>query len=71
MPGANGVFRPMVVVGGEIVGTWTRSVRARALTIELDPFVPGARDLAPLVKADAERYRGFLGLPAGTRVEVT
>ena len=71
VPGANGVFRPMVVVGGEIVGTWTRSVRAGALAIELHPFVLGARELAPLVKADAERYRRFLGLPAGTPVEVT
>ena len=70
MPGANGVFKPMVVVGGEIVGTWTRSVRARALAIELHPFVLGARELAPLVQADAERYRRFLGLPAGTPVEV-
>ena len=70
VPGANGVFKPMVVVGGEIVGTWTRTVRAKALAIELDPFALGAQELAALVKADAERYRRFLGLPAGTPVEV-
>ena len=37
---------------------------------ELHPFVLGARALASLVQADAERYRRFLGLPAGTPVEV-
>ena len=37
VPGANGVFKPMIVVGGEIVGTWARTVRSKALAIELHP----------------------------------
>jgi hypothetical protein len=71
VPGANGVFKPMIVVGGEIVGTWARTVGPKALAIELHPFAPGMRELAPLVKADAERYRSFLGLPTSTPVELT
>ena len=65
VPGANGVFRPMVVIGGQIVGTWTRSVRARSshdrARIRSRPAAGSSR---PLLQAEAERYRGFLGLPA-------
>ena len=63
VPGANGVFRPIVVVDGQIVATWARTVRARSLTIELKPFVPDPK-LETRVTAEAKRYRDFLGLPA-------
>jgi DNA glycosylase AlkZ-like len=69
-PGANGVFKPVIVLGGQIAGTWKRTLRGEALAIELDPFALGAAALAPLVQADAQRYRTFLGLPAGTPIEV-
>jgi hypothetical protein len=61
-PGANGVFRPLIVVDGQIVGTWARSVRGPLLTITLHPFGPAA-ELADRVKPEAARYRDFLGLP--------
>ena len=63
VPGANGVFRPIVVVDGQIVGTWARTARAKSLTIELKPFAPAPK-LEALVASEAERYRDFLGLPA-------
>jgi hypothetical protein len=63
VPGANGVFRPIVVADGQIVATWARTVRARSLTIALEPFVPDAK-LEAQVKPEAERYRDFLGLSA-------
>ncbi|MDX6564320.1 MAG: hypothetical protein QOD65_4134 [Gaiellales bacterium] len=69
-PGANGIFKPMIVVGGEVVGTWARTVHAKALAIELHPFALGVPELVPLVRADAERYRRFLGLPSSTPVEI-
>ena len=62
-PGANGVFRPMIVVGGQIAGTWGRSLRGGELTIALHPFAATGR-LAERVGPDAARYRDFLGLPA-------
>ena len=63
VPGANGVFRPIVVADGQIVGTWARTARAKSLTIALEPFAPDAK-LAAKVQPEAERYRDFLGLPA-------
>jgi hypothetical protein len=63
VPGANGVFRPIIVTGGQIVGTWARTARAKSLTIALRPFA-SAPKLAEEVKPEAERYRDFLGLPS-------
>jgi hypothetical protein len=60
-PGANGVFRPLIVVDGQIVGTWRRSVRGTHVSISLQPFTEAAVP-AEGVRAEAERYRDFLGL---------
>lgn len=38
VPGGNGVFRPTIVAGGRVVGTWQR--RGKAAALELDPFAP-------------------------------
>lgn len=70
VPGANGIFKPMIVVGGEIAGTWARSTRGKALTIELHPFALEVPEAAELVKADAARYRRFLGLPPSMPVAI-
>ena len=66
-PGANGVFKPIIVVGGQVAGTWGRSVRGAELTLALHPFAPVAPKLAEQVVREAARYRDFLGLPAGAR----
>jgi hypothetical protein len=62
-PGANGIFKPMIVVGGQIVGTWGRNVRGGELTLSLHPFAAASR-LAGQVRREAARYRDFLGLHA-------
>ena len=69
VPGGNGVFTPLIVVGGEVAGTWGRR-RGEMLTMEVHPFALRVPEIAELVLADAERYRRFLGLPASTPVEI-
>ncbi len=69
IPGANGMFRATVIADGRVVGTWTRSVRAREVGIRVEPF-PGARvpdgdQLAAAVAA----YGAFAGRPATVTVE--
>jgi Winged helix DNA-binding domain len=71
VPGANGVFRPMIVCGGRIVGTWSRSAGKRSLAIDLQPFDPPARTLLANVALEAARYRTFLGLPSSAEPVVT
>lgn len=42
VPGGNGVFLPMVVAHGRIVGTFRRELRADRLRIEVRPFEPSS-----------------------------
>lgn len=40
VPGNNGVFKPMIVVDGQILGTWGYKVTKKSVDITLSPFVP-------------------------------
>jgi hypothetical protein len=64
VPGGNGVFRPTIVVDGEVVGTWSRTNRAREIIVVPELFDPvGAVPLDGL--ANAVRALGsFLGQEA-------
>ncbi|MEU8235000.1 winged helix DNA-binding domain-containing protein [Actinoplanes sp. NPDC048967] len=67
VPGGNGVFRSTLVRGGRVVGTWTRTLGKKAVTIEIQPLA----DLGPAERARAEEilqpYAAFVGLPAQIR----
>jgi len=64
VPGGNGVFRSTLVRGGRVVGTWTRTLGKKAVTIAVQPLVA----LGPADRARAEEtlqpYAAFVGLPA-------
>lgn len=61
-PGNNGVFFPMIVVDGQIVGTWKRSFRKDQVMIEPSVF-PGHRAIdRSAFDAAAQRYADFHGL---------
>ncbi|GAB2870855.1 winged helix DNA-binding domain-containing protein [Hymenobacter ruber] len=68
VPGGNGVFKPMVVMDGQIVGTWRRAVKKGAVEVVASFF--GEVLEADAVVDAARQYAGFLGLPlGGFRVE--
>lgn len=63
VPGGNGIFKPMVVLDGEIVGVWKRTIKKAVVVVEVEMFtaiVPPKAALATAVK----HYSDFLGLPA-------
>jgi len=62
VPGANGIFNPIMVCAGHVVGTWRRTLRPRHVEVALCPFQPLAEGHAEALRAAAERYRQFLGL---------
>ena len=62
--GRNGIFGPIVVIDGQVAGTWTRRLTVDAVAIALKPFVRLSADTAPSVAAAAARYGRFLGRPA-------
>jgi hypothetical protein len=64
VPGGNGVFRATMCLDGRVVGTWTRTLRAKEVVIEASPFGSlGARQTAR-INASFEAYGRFLGRPA-------
>ena len=64
VPGGNGMFKPTIVVDGEVVGTWGRRVKAGGIVIEPAPFGRlSGRDRNALGVA-VRAYGAFIGLPA-------
>lgn len=63
VPGNNGVFFPMIVIGGQVLGTWKRARRKNGLDIALNPFTsPGGAE--EQIAEAARAYSDFLGVPS-------
>lgn len=60
-PGSNGVFRPIVVIDGHIVGTWKRTLRKNTVDIVPSPFAALSQAEERAFTVAAERYARFLG----------
>jgi hypothetical protein len=69
VPGGNGIFLPMIVVDGQVVGTWKRRLKKNALEVTLVPFTPLGVSQAAIAEA-AQRFSAFLGLPLASVVIV-
>ncbi|OMD37225.1 winged helix DNA-binding domain-containing protein [Paenibacillus odorifer] len=62
VPGNNGVFLPMIVVGGQVVGTWKRTIKKKGVEIVIHPFGELGNAKEAVFKA-AEKYAIFIDLP--------
>lgn len=62
VPGGNGVFNPIIVADGQVVGTWRRTLKKGRVEIAPAPFAPlSKREQAGFEKA-IRRYADFLEL---------
>lgn len=61
VPGGNGVFRPTVVVDGEVVAAWRRERVGKRTVVTLDPFKPVTKAALRDVRSKLDRYAEFLG----------
>ncbi|WP_074107605.1 winged helix DNA-binding domain-containing protein [Paenibacillus helianthi] len=66
VPGNNGVFLPTIAAGGQIIGTWKRTVKTKGVDLKFSPFTKLAQDQEERLMLAAERYASFLGLPVLT-----
>lgn len=64
VPGGNGVFKPTIVIGGRIVGTWARTRKRAHVDIEALPFSPLTARQRRAFEGAATRYGEHLGLEA-------
>ena len=69
VPGNNGIFLPTLVVAGQVVGTWKRTLRKNALDILLRPFTP-LDDAEERLLEEVKRYRNFLGVVSSSTIHV-
>jgi hypothetical protein len=63
VPGGNGMFKPLIVSDGRVVGVWKRTLRQTKVLVSLDPFEPLSLAQLEAAVAAAELYDRFLGLP--------
>lgn len=63
VPGGNGIFKPMIVVDGRVVGIWKRTIKKSTVLIEAMPFETLSPAEMDGFAAAAARYGEFLGLP--------
>jgi hypothetical protein len=59
----NAIFANVIVLDGQVVGDWKRTLKKSAVTLELTPAVRLRKADHKLIAAAAQRYGAFLGLP--------
>jgi hypothetical protein len=60
VPGGNGVFFPTIVVDGEIVGTWKRSVTPKHVSVEITPFATLSARSEAAARTRLQLYAKFM-----------
>jgi hypothetical protein len=58
----NGIFNPIIVVDGQVVGTWKRTLKNGAMVITPIPFAKFTKAETRALAAAANRYGEFLGV---------
>jgi hypothetical protein len=58
---ANGIFSPIVVHNGSVVGTWKRTIKKDKIHLEPSFFLQSADGVLELLDQAGARYRSFLG----------
>jgi hypothetical protein len=56
----NGIFKPIIVVNGEVKGLWKRTIKKDRVLVEADFFKAPAKNVKALVEKAALKYGEFL-----------
>jgi hypothetical protein len=59
----NNLLSNTIVLGGQVIGTWKRTIKKDAVIITPNLFTPLNKDETRAFAAAANRYGAFLGLP--------
>jgi Winged helix DNA-binding domain len=60
---SGGIIKPIIVSGGQVIGTWNRRAEGEKVVVTVTPFGRLAAAATALVKEAAQRYAAFLGKP--------
>jgi hypothetical protein len=61
VPGGNGIFNPIIVIDGHVIGTWKRVFKQDSVVITFSPFEDFSKTQASAIRSAAERYGKFVG----------
>jgi Winged helix DNA-binding domain len=64
----SGIFHPTMILDGQVVGTWKRTLEKKSVVITTRPFNPLKKAEKNAFAKAARRYGEFLGLPAAVRL---
>ena len=56
-----GLLNPIIVIDGRVMGTWKRTLTAKAVKVELEPFQPLTQTQLSTIELAGQRYGTFLG----------
>ena len=59
---AYGLFRPIVVINGQVKGIWKRTIKKQLVEIEINLFQPQSKKIKSRIEQAAEKYGSFLQL---------
>lgn len=65
----NGIFRPVVVYDGQVVGLWRRTVKRDKTAIELQFFKKPAQKVINLLEEEAARLGNFINMEVQTAIQ--
>lgn len=69
VPGRNGMFLAVLMIDGQVAGTWRRTLRKAHVDIELTPWHDIPQRRLPAVRRAVREYGEHLGLEAGLDVQ--
>jgi hypothetical protein len=61
VPGGNGIFNPIVVIDGRVVGTWKRVLKRDTVELSFAPFGSFSAAHKRAMASAAQRYGAFVG----------
>lgn len=61
VPGGNGIFKPTIVVDGQVVGTWRRTKRSKETVVEALPFARLPAGAMKGFELAVQQYGRFVG----------
>jgi hypothetical protein len=64
---SNGIFRPVVLVNGQVAGTWKRTVKKGTLLVETELFGPAVAPIPEQLENAAAGLGRFLDAPIGIK----
>lgn len=62
-PGSNGIFNPIIVIDGQVVGTWKRTLKRHGVELAFIPFDSFDTAQHAAIRSAGSRYAAFLDLP--------